>query len=257
MDHGDAIQGRLRLSVRESDARIELAATETLSRCRRGLGIARLPLPIPVETWIEKPLGFRFGIASADELGEGVLGLARPTTGEILVSETLLEREGRYRFTCAHELGHMILHKSAAMRFADQELPHTESSDPLEREADRFAAALLMPIETLSVEIERARVENGLAEEAYPMLHGHDVPAVWLWRRCFIPALAARYGVSKAAAVYRCREVRLPGQRRLLRPKIVPLLLAPEAAVVELGLDDTELSDRLPWSPVKTKGMRP
>ncbi len=43
-----------------------------------------------------------------------------------------IENRGRVNFTIAHELGHVFLH-------------HTDESEKSQREADRFAAALLMP----------------------------------------------------------------------------------------------------------------
>ncbi len=55
----------------------------------------------------------------------------------------------RRRFTAAHELGHAVLHRERMGRFrADTEktlLEADESIDELEREANRFAAELLMP----------------------------------------------------------------------------------------------------------------
>lgn len=50
--------------------------------------------------------------------------------------------EGRQRFTLAHELGHLFLHDDGAM-FRDNA---RFSGDAREAEANRFAAALLMPM---------------------------------------------------------------------------------------------------------------
>lgn len=225
----------LRLSVRAADAKIEMAADEVLRRCLSGQGLEQPPLPIPIEEWIESPLGYDFGVVSQDKLGEGVLGKSRPATGEILVSEDLLENEGRYRFTCAHELAHLVLHADLKADWQDGRLPHGPEADRVEHEADRFASAMLMPLSTLPSAIEEIRRENELRPEVLAMLRGDDVLAVWLWRECFLPALVKRYGVSRAAIVYRLREVRLPRQRRLLRPSLIPLLLAPEEVVAALN----------------------
>lgn len=251
MSGQDQSTTHLQLSVRAADAAVELAATTVIRRCIRGLGTETIPLPIPIEEWIENPLGHRFGIVNELEIGAGVLGLARPTLNEILINESLLEHEERFRFTCAHELGHIVLHARSDAQFRDAELPHVQSVSKVEHEADRFAAALLMPVATLAEEIERVRLEQSLAEASLVMLRGDNLATVWLWRRCFLPALAARYRVSRAAMVYRFREIRLPGQRRLMRPSLAPLLAAPERALRGLDLDSVRINDGLPLVPDK------
>lgn len=74
-------------------------------------------------------------------------------------------------------------------------------------------------------------------------MRGKGLEAVWVWRRCLLPFLADLYGVSRAAMVYRCRELRLPRGRRLVRPSLVPLLAAPDRVVTELGLDRVRVED--------------
>ncbi|MGP1345491.1 MAG: ImmA/IrrE family metallo-endopeptidase [Phycisphaerales bacterium] len=236
----------LRLSVRNADRSVELAADGVIRKCMRSLALREVPLPIPIEQWIEHPLGYSLGFADEDELGAGVLGLARPGTGEMLISQSLECHEPRLRFTCAHELAHLLLHTSQAEALRDAELPRGNGADRVEREADRFAAALLVPVGTLAAQIEAARIENHLAPSCIAMLRGDDARTVWLWRRCFLPALADRYGVSRQVMVYRCRELRLPGHRRVLRPSILPLLVAPERAIEALGLDTIRLEDGTP-----------
>lgn len=216
-----------------------------MRRCVTAEGM-EVPLPVPIEEWIECPLDYSFGIATQNELGEGVLGLARPTEGEILVSEALLNQEGRYRFTCAHELAHLILHRDLAVSFVDGQLPAADDAAKVEREADRFASAMLMPVSTLPRAFEQVRRELGLDPDAMKLLQGRDILADWLWREHFIPALAGRYGVSRAAMVYRCRELRLPRGRRLLRPSLVPLLLAPARVIAEIELAECRIVDGWP-----------
>lgn len=55
----------------------------------------------------------------------------------------------RRRFTAAHELGHFVLHRDRMGRFrADVKVyDDADDGDELEREANRFAAELLMPAE--------------------------------------------------------------------------------------------------------------
>lgn len=236
----------MRLSVRAADAKVELAAQAVLRTCVERLGLHEIPLPVPIDDWIEQPLGYRFSVASEEEMGAGVLGIARRSEREILVSETLLGNEGRYRFTCAHELGHMTLHAGGSDHYRDEVMPHPANASAIEREADRFAAAMLMPIDLLPAAFAGASLEKRLHPSCFDLLRGDDVRAIWLWRRCFVPALVERFGVSTAAMVYRCREVRLPGQKRLLKPSLIPLLVAPDEALEAMSLDALVLHEGVP-----------
>ena len=80
--------------------------------------------PVPVEKVLEKHLKLtldfddlheRLGIPRSGEEPD-VLGALWAESGEVFIDESLdpdeyPEREGRYRFTLAHEIGHWCLHK--------------------------------------------------------------------------------------------------------------------------------------------------
>lgn len=236
----------LRLSIRAADARVELAASTVLDKVRHKLSISELPLPLPIDQWIETPLGYDFSIVGNDELDPDVLGLARPTLNQILIHESLLENEGRFRFTCAHELGHCILHKEIAEELSDAELPRSGKTSTIEHEADRFASSILMPLSTLAKQLAKVMRDHHLNNSCVELLRGDDVRTVWLWRRCILPALCDTYGVSRAAMAYRFRELRLPGQRRILKPSMISLMVAPEKALAELPLDRIIVRDGIP-----------
>jgi Zn-dependent peptidase ImmA (M78 family) len=60
----------------------------------------------------------------------------------------------RRRFTAAHELGHWILHRALFEKYAEEyrvlhRAPLGRIKDPLEQEANAFAAALLVPLDVL------------------------------------------------------------------------------------------------------------
>ncbi|MEU8267510.1 XRE family transcriptional regulator [Sphaerisporangium sp. NPDC049002] len=80
----------------------------------------------------------------------------------------------RYRFTAAHELGHLVLHGDTAAGDVQQE-----------READTFAAEFLTPRDSILPELPRRLDLRRLAELKH----------VW--------------GVSISSLLYRCREVGL------------------------------------------------
>jgi len=72
----------------------------------------------------------------------------------------------RRRFTAAHELGHFLLHRGAMGRFrADTDATLQEAdgrvADEMEREANRFAAELLMPAEVCRARAEELRRQHG------------------------------------------------------------------------------------------------
>lgn len=69
---------------------------------------------------------------------------------------------GRRRFTAAHELGHFVLHRETMGRFradTDETLQEADGAlaDQMEREANRFAAELLMPEEVCRRRAEEFR----------------------------------------------------------------------------------------------------
>lgn len=208
---------RLRPSVR----RIEAAAWKTLQRCREALRLNEIPLPIPVEEWIEFPLGYRFGVV---RLADGVLGQAFIEDREIQISDRIAH-EGRFRFTCAHELGHQVLHRRRAREFIDSGVMLPEPNRRVEWEADRFAAAFLMPIPLVIEQLFRLRDALGVRREDMTVLLQAGAHSLALWRDTFVPAVARRFGVSKEVTVYRFGEIEFADGTPLMpaehRPEII------------------------------------
>ncbi len=112
--------------------------------------------PIPVEDIIQRHLGLKLKFLDFQKgLGlEGVLGATYVNARVICLSEELLEAksEGRMGFTCAHEVGHWVLHRQfvkMAGRSDRQESSiicrTSDARKPIEWQADFFAACLLMP----------------------------------------------------------------------------------------------------------------
>lgn len=95
--------------------------------------------------------------ASYDVLPKGEMGnnygLTRVRKKVILIREDVFEDacrgDGRGRFTMCHELGHLLLHRGGlALQRAQAKPPMYMSS---EWQSDRFAGALLMPSNLLSL----------------------------------------------------------------------------------------------------------
>ena len=202
-----------------------------LERCRRKLRLDEIPLPVPVEQWIEGPLGIRFGFTDLSHLGPDVLGAAFVADREILVDDRVLQHEGRLRFTCAHELGHLVLHRNTRSVFQElATLGPYDSPDHYERHADRFAAAFLMPVPLVERELIRILDARGLKRgKAVLQLMEPTLQSEWLWRRIVLPEFTRRFAVSLSAAVHRFNDLQpnLPQSWPLLPRELVEVLLKP------------------------------
>jgi Zn-dependent peptidase ImmA (M78 family) len=215
------------LEPRRGGRTIDRRAWSCLERCRRRLKLDALPLPIPVDDWIESPMGYRFGFEDLSHLGSNVLGAAFLKEGEIVIDDRVLEHDGRYRFTCAHELGHMVLHQPVGERFLERDLDVTYSADRYERQADRFAAAFLMPLPRLERIIVSALDARDLKRaDCVHELAQPTVEAEWLWRYRVLPTITEQFRVSLSAAIYRCADLQLQisNPQRLLPEELIARL---------------------------------
>ena len=214
--------------------RVEAEAHRCLSECAAALHLAELPIPIPVEQWIEKPLGIDFGIADLSEYGPDVLGATFIDSNEILVSETLVNTPTRLRFTAAHELGHFRLHADQERHFRETVSQGPGSPIQIERQADRFAAAFLMPLHTVMPGVLNALDYYGLDHEVCTVMMSEPCgEADWLWRRRVLPRLTQSFEVSLAAMVHRLTELRLPDGRPLMPSQIRSNALATSTVAVD------------------------
>jgi Zn-dependent peptidase ImmA (M78 family) len=116
--------------------------------------------PIPVEAIIKNHLGLKLGFVDFENsLGlKGVLGATYVKARLICLNENLREAwsEGRKTFTCAHEVGHWLLHRHYAETAGRSEREvgsiicrSASAREPIEWQADFFAACLLMPEEAV------------------------------------------------------------------------------------------------------------
>lgn len=189
---------------------MERKARRCLSYCRHHLGLKHVPLPIPIEQWIEQAMDIRFGVEDLSHLGADVLGAAFIRDREILISDKALSNDGRFRFTCAHELGHFVLHAKVADSFQETVEPGFASTRRIERQADRFAAAFLMPIPLWERELVNIADDARLDPEwLLPELMMPTLKSEELWQSLVVPQICRRFGVSRIAALIRARGLRL------------------------------------------------
>jgi hypothetical protein len=182
--------------------------------------------PIPVEDIIERYLGLRLAYDDLEKaLGmKDVLGATWVKSRLICVNEKLFERssEGRVVFTCAHEVGHWILHRKhigLQARISAEAgaviCRAANAREPIEWQADYFAACLLMPEEKVrSAFCQTLGTEQLVLENVKSAFWGTSVcvdPCVENWH--FIAAMVCEAGgftnCSKQAMIIRLQELGL------------------------------------------------
>ncbi|HVA22160.1 MAG TPA: ImmA/IrrE family metallo-endopeptidase [Candidatus Micrarchaeia archaeon] len=147
--------------------------------------------PVPVDE-IAKGLGARLAYERFDENMSGIL--VRFKDGNVIGINSS-QAAVRQRFSIAHEIGHLQLHQGRPMHvdhLVHVNLRRTQPPgyDPEERDANQYAASLLMPIPFVSAALGRLRRAELTAES----LPGE---------------LAPRFGVSRQAMEYRLTNLGL------------------------------------------------
>jgi Zn-dependent peptidase ImmA (M78 family) len=146
--------------------------------------------PVPVER-IAKARGARIFYKS---LKDDVSGFLYRDTSQTVIGVNTHHAPVRQKFTAAHELGHWLLHEQEQLH-VDHEFRvrlrddvSSQGTDEAEREANLFAASLLMP---------RSFLESDLADQEY----------VDLLEDSGLQELARKYGVSGQALVNRLKNL--------------------------------------------------
>ena len=115
-----------------------------------------LNLPVPVEEIAEQFLGYEIDFSDTGMFSDpDILGGIDFERNTIYVNASVFDPVGRYSFTVAHELGHHVLHRDHYLQSQSTDdgknLCRVTGKKPqTEMEADRFAAALLMPSDNVS-----------------------------------------------------------------------------------------------------------
>lgn len=151
-------------------------------------------IPVPVDK-VARSLGARVRYSPLDEELSGFIFIK---DGVPIIGVNSLHHPNRQRFTVAHEIAHLQLHREfittavhVDKQFAESVLKRDTSSatgtELLEVEANQFAAALLMPGDILDELLEESPIDI------------EDESAIEEWAKEFV--------VSKAALQYRIRNL--------------------------------------------------
>ena len=130
-------------------------AEELLSNYEKMTGYSVKP-PTPIEDIAERRLGLNIGFEDLrQKMGlDDVLGATYVKARRISIDNSLLNEntEGRLIFTCAHEVGHWVLHRrfvDVAERSGFQQsfifCRIKDAKRPIEWQADYFASCTLLP----------------------------------------------------------------------------------------------------------------
>jgi Zn-dependent peptidase ImmA (M78 family) len=117
--------------------------------------------PVPVEA-IARSMGIRITLDEVDDDLSGFL-LRDKKNGRTVIGANGSHHKNRQRFTIAHELGHFLLHEGEVVHL-DEELgsftvdfrdrSSSKGEDISEKEANYFAAELLMPVKFIKRELD-------------------------------------------------------------------------------------------------------
>lgn len=143
----------------------------------------------PVDVFvIAERLGARIQYENVDEELSGAL--YRDDGNGPVIGVNARHHPNRQRFTVAHEIGHLLLHDEPVFvdRVFRRDKVSSEAVDPLEIEANGFAAALLMPKEFV---VRRTNGSGPFRSEA-------------------VDRLASDFGVSSQAMTFRLERLGVP-----------------------------------------------
>ena len=139
---------------------INESANELLQAYFASIG-ERVSLPIPVEDIAEFYLGYELAYTDEGMFADSdVLGGICFHTQTIFINTAVESHEGRHAFTIAHEIGHHCLHKKIALAIANNMMCRDKVKPVEEQQADRFAAALLMPDTLLQCHVKTRKLSD-------------------------------------------------------------------------------------------------
>lgn len=234
--------------------RIERETTVLLEQFARESG-APVSAPIPVEDILEGHLHLSLDF---DDL-HATLGIPLPASGQrdllgalwidersVFIDQSLdpeehREREGRYRFTLGHEVGHWQLHRQYVPSRAGQanffsEAPQptvvcrvSQANEPVEWQANIFSACLLMPREMVLAAYERrfgdrrSRIvrSGDLVRQGWDSVFLRDDPDDVAVRH-FVRPFAGGFLVSVEAMRIRLETLGLLRRSESGQPRLVP-----------------------------------
>jgi len=175
--------------------------------------------------------------------GRKILGACQFKPRAIFLDTTLDPSSTRYRFTFAHEIGHLILHRKLRLNPAELDIAVNEIRDEpihfyfgrrrarsprewLEWQANVFASALLMPKATLKTAV--LEKQQAMGTRRLGTIHVDNQPTNVVDYFEITNHLMAIYQVSRMALHIRLKHLRILEDRRRFNPQHITTLLREE-----------------------------
>lgn len=179
-----------------------------------------------VSLCLDKPLGL-------SARNRKILGAFVFESPAILIDPSLDQNSPQFRFTMAHELGHLVLHGKLNLRSEDLDNPpgHIEDSrshfligrkplrterDWLEWQANRFASAILMPRATVRPAIVDKQEALGVLRNRGKIFVDHQWQNITDYY-AIVDYLRAIYQTSRRMILIRLRELKVLQDKRDMR----------------------------------------
>ena len=163
-------------TTQSSGAPVKKTSSSDLVARLTAAGLMSLPLNI-------RQVAEYLGLEVVEEpMDDDISGFLEIRSGRWVVGINSFHHVNRKRFTIAHEIAHFLLHSDGQTEFRDRTFARrTNDPNHMEREADQFAAELLMPADSV-----RQKIASGITS---------------------LSALATQFGVSALAMKYRVQNL--------------------------------------------------
>ena len=185
-----------------TNGEVEKLADDLIRAYSENAGLSLISAPVPVEDIAEHFLGYSIDITDEGLFADpNVLGGIDFEAKIIFANASIVDHDGRYAFTVAHEIGHHVLHRSHYLQSHAQDpreilCREAKNKPQIEHEADRFAAALLIP----SVLIQAALKNIDASKSASSIRHARGLADKLIKQGQF-------YNVSNTAMLNRLRDL--------------------------------------------------
>lgn len=163
------------------------------------------------------------------ERGKKIFGMCQFRPNIIYIDRNLDPNGPRFRFTLAHELGHLVLHRKLFFDPAELDIPQNQIPDDrthllsgrrknmtprdwLEWQANAFASAILMPRRTLKAAV--LELQTRLAIRRPGIIFVDDQPTNVVAYQTVISELKDVYQVSRTALEIRLKDLEILYDRR-------------------------------------------
>lgn len=147
--------------------------------------------------------------------GGKIIGAFHPEKRVIVIDQSIVTDEFKFNFTLAHEIGHLALHRK--LEFPDRNTPLSNINrrkpgeytdvDRMERQANKYAAGLLVPAEMLTKKIARQQGRLGIKADGRINIDNHSESRVNAEK--IIIELCKFFGVSRSCINMRLYDLQL------------------------------------------------